>query len=341
MPYNSEGLQWLRKAIDDGNIHALLTLGDIYRDGRGVVKNIGNATELYKKARNGGSLRAITALALLTLEGMETKTGLPSAIESLKETANAGDSYSMYYLGNIYYDGRYVTKDLNTAEKWYIQSSSCEYGYASLMLAEMKAPSTARTHGERDLIHAASFYTKSAHAQIARAMTRYGIILCELSRLHNGTHYSSKALKWVVQGADKGDCYAMQWLGYCYNDGRNIPKDVALARSWWFREYYEYLKQTRLESPWNGWAMQAIGRMFLEGRGVDKDVAKASAWFSKASDTGNADAMFELGKLYDGGIGVERNPKTALQLIERAASLGQKDAVDYLSQKENLAVPPK
>ena len=52
----SECIQWLKKAIANGNADALASLGAAYENARGVDKNLTTARELYKRSCEAGSL---------------------------------------------------------------------------------------------------------------------------------------------------------------------------------------------------------------------------------------------------------------------------------------------
>ena len=85
----SECIQWLKKAIANGNADALSNLGAAYENARGVEKNLTTARELYKRSCEAGSLVGQVAYGQDCLLGNagekdlmgQKRTGMESGVE--------------------------------------------------------------------------------------------------------------------------------------------------------------------------------------------------------------------------------------------------------------------
>jgi hypothetical protein len=72
--------------------------------------------------------------------------------------------------------------------------------------------------------------------------------------------------------------------------------------------------------------------MYMFGEGVPLNNAEAARWFQKATNKGNASAMYDLGTLYEDGKGVTKSTSIANQLYRRAAVLGNEEAKKRLAR---------
>lgn len=120
-------------------------------------------------------------------------------------------------------------------------------------------------------------------------------------------HYES-ALKQYLTYANEGHAECQVFVGWMYERGIGIPRDLWKAEKW-FRRAAE-----------NGSPQGAFyyGRYILK-HGTKED---SIAWFQKAANQGDVPGLFRLGYAYFHGIGVENNHTKGVQLIEQAASLG-------------------
>ncbi|KAG9061313.1 hypothetical protein KI688_007291 [Linnemannia hyalina] len=58
----------------------------------------------------------------------------------------------------------------------------------------------------------------------------------------------------------------------------------------------------------------------MYGDYLEQDYSKALQWYLKASDAGNASAMFNIGFMYDDGRGVEQDDGKAMEWYTKARS---------------------
>lgn len=107
---------YLQKAANNGNKVALYHLGDCYRTGNGVKKNLIKAFELYKESAEhciDGKFR----LAICFSEGIGPDFNKVNAIVLYKIAAREGISEAQNNLGNLYLNGNYIKPNLEEAVK--------------------------------------------------------------------------------------------------------------------------------------------------------------------------------------------------------------------------------
>lgn len=167
---------------------------------------------------------------------------------------------------------------------------------------------------------------------------------------------SPAAIAALRNQAEAGDANAQVRLGFAYEHGIGVPRDVAQAISWYQKsaaqgnahgEYslgvmsrygigvqQDYAQAVSLFQQAAGQgdrdAQNDLGTMYQTGQGVQQDYAQAIAWYQKAAAQDNVIAENNLGVLYQNGTGVKRDNAMAFAWYERAASQG------YPPAEENL-----
>jgi S1-C subfamily serine protease len=97
--------------------------------------------------------------------------------------------------------------------------------------------------------------------------------------------------------AEAGDATAQCELGYCYEKGKGVPADYAVALRW-------YRKAADQNLPMG---LNNVGAMYSAGLGVPKDEAEAVKWFRKSAELGFAHGANNLGNLLAEGRGTPKN----------------------------------
>src|SRR6516164_1463529 len=89
----------------------------------------------------------------------------------------------------------------------------------------------------------------------------------------------------------------------------------------------EEAQRKRATNEGNAEAMFNLGLLYANGQGVTQDYVSAREWYEKAADEGNAEAMFNLGLLYANGQGVTQDYVRAREWYEKAADEGNAEAM--------------
>lgn len=105
-------------------------------------------------------------------------------------------------------------------------------------------------------------------------------------------------------------------LGFLYEKGHGVPKDLAKACQWYSQAAERgYAK-----------AQNNLGALYYTGQGVQKDPSVAASWYRRAAAQGNASALNNLGICYEDGHGVARDLSEASRCYREAADLGNMHA---------------
>ena len=158
----------------------------------------------------------------------------------------------------------------------------------------------------------------------------------------------SKAMKWYLEAAGKGNAHAQCQIGNMYNSAKGVTADYSTALKW-------FLKSA---NQGNTEAQRHIGDLYLAGRGVTHNYSTALQWYNKAvangdvhalcdiglmyrcrgknseamkwllkaAEQGDTNAMYHIGDMYESGSGVKEDPSVAIQWFLKAAEQGDADS---------------
>ena len=146
--------------------------------------------------------------------------------------------------------------------------------------------------------------------------------------LFTGTPFAFGAsLRETRKAAEKGDPSAQYEMGYRYETGDGVPKDIAEAIRW-----YKRAGAFRANGPWMGRDSSAARvrlrnihsqalTLFQKGEEFHRknDYPQMLKMFEQAAEMDSAQAILALGKCHCKGIGVPRNPEKAVEYFLRIA----------------------
>lgn len=127
-----------------------------------------------------------------------------------------------------------------------------------------------------------------------------------------GVKKYTEAVAWYRKAAEKGYAPAQKKLGLCYEEGRGVPQDFALAAVWY----------TKAAEGGNADDQYNLGSRYQSGKGVPQDSVQAITWFRKAAERGHARAQSDLAYCYDTGKGVAQDYAQAVVWYTKAAEQG-------------------
>ncbi len=115
-----------------------------------------------------------------------------------------------------------------------------------------------------------------------------------------------------IDKARAGDAGAQADVGYAYETGDGVAKDINQA-VYWYRKSAE---------NGNMYGQANLGYWYYQGQGVAKDDKQAFYWNKKAADQGLARAQTWIGYFYEKGIGIEKNYTEMFNWYIKAAAQG-------------------
>ena len=135
------------------------------------------------------------------------------------------------------------------------------------------------------------------------------------------------SLSTIVMGQDRyqknidkalaGDARAQVDVGYAYETGDGVAKDINQALYW----YRKSADQGNKDGQAN------LGYYYYSGLAVTQDYKQAFYWFKKAADQGLARAQTWVGVLYEKGEGVEQNYTEMFNWYIKAAAQNDGNAL--------------
>ncbi len=282
MPNLNKSFKYYKEASDAGISSALLQVGIMLRDGKGVRKESDPSFNYIMKAINGGSINAMMELANMYRTGNGVDMNPEKAAEWYSKAALTGNSKAMISIGLMYRDGLGVIKDKVTSNMWldvYSKQSRLKTMYS---LAALEKRNTNDTHSSEMYF---KWNLRAAEEGFIPAMVEVG----RSYRLGYGTKKDiEKAIEWMQRAAACSNSEAMVELGNIYSDGKNILPDLDKA-----------FKYNATAANYNNHVgLFQLGLMYRDGIGVDVNQVEAERLFKMSSDAGNKLASRELKKLH-------------------------------------------
>ena len=145
----------------------------------------------------------------------------------------------------------------------------------------------------------------------AKREARSGALVAAVLDAYHRGDYETALREWGLL-AEQGDADAQSNLGRMYDTGKGVPKDYAVAASW----YRKAAEQGHAAAQYN------LGVMHGKGHGVAQDFTAAALWYHKAAGQGVASAQHNLGVMYKMGEGVPQDDAAAALWYRMAAEQG-------------------
>lgn len=116
---DAQAVRWYRKAAEQGHTSAQCNLGLMYEEGQGVVQNYSTAVEWYRRAAEQGNPDSQCNLGLMYEEGRGVAQSYSTAVEWYRKAAENGLPRAQCNLGVMYVRGLGVAEDDRTAFDWF------------------------------------------------------------------------------------------------------------------------------------------------------------------------------------------------------------------------------
>lgn len=298
----AEAVRWYRLLAEGGDARAQTSLGHMFTNGRGVVKDLVEAVLWYRRAaeQNDAAGQASLGYAYETGGGVTKDYG--QAVAWYSRAASQGFALAQGNLGLMYEKGRGVEVDFVKAAEWYRRGADQGDAWSQNNLGLLYE------HGNGvplDLAQAVEWYRRAAEQADLNAQTNLGFMYDSgrgVARDH------ARAAEWYRRAADKGHSRGQLNLGILYEEGLGVTQDHAQAA-----------RLFRLSADQgNAIAQRKLGFFFERGQGLAQNYAQAAHWYRLAADQGDAWAQNNLGSLYFNGNGMARDYVQAEQWYRRA-----------------------
>ncbi len=168
----------------------------------------------------------------------------------------------------------------------------------------------------------------------------------QLARSYLKANRFADALTFYRKAAARNYAAAQNDLGYMYERGLGVQKDLSEAVSWTFKAAQNGDRNAQF----------SLGVAYENGQGVRRDLGEAALWYRKAAKLGFQDgvnavrkmaesgivtAQLSLGRMYESGEGMPASDNQAAFWYRKAAEQGDGDAVASLERLLPRSDPPK
>lgn len=236
--------EWYKKGAEHDNASSMCSLGHMYMNGEGVKKDSAQSAHWTLRAAKLGDVTAMENMAYLYENGVGVEQDYIAAMAWHKCAADGGDSEAMYSIGDLYYFGNGVEKDYSLAKDWYEKA----------IMAGNEAP------------------------------------FMPLGTIYYYRQDYDKAMEFYLKAPNDDKPYqhvAEARIGDLYREGAGVERDMLKVVEWYKK------------SAGHGYnfAMLVLGDIYMEGDGIEQDIAEARKWYEKAKAAGNEEAEQRLADL--------------------------------------------
>ncbi|MCA1197497.1 CHAT domain-containing protein [Sphingomonas sp. R647] len=275
----AEALPLLERAVKAGNIQALNTLTNMYKEGRGVAKDPARAFAYSKAAEHRDNVTVAGILGDHYMIGIGTPVDTRRGLAFWARSAELGNALAANALGETYRQGSYgVTRDPALARRWYSRAMALGHDDAVAALAFMIDNGLG---GTADPVEARKLYKVASDRGSGWGAENLGWMF-QVGR--GGAKDPVEAARYIRLAVDRGQTSAMRRLGNYYRDGTGVERDIHMAIAW-------YRKAADAEDDD---AMVELGDLAASGKGMPRDEAASRDWYRKAAEAGNARGMRKL-----------------------------------------------
>lgn len=341
-------LEWLERAVAQGDADSLSRVAWMTLKGQGKPRNESKGLDLLTQAIGKGSVQALRLAQRRACLGLTARTATSSCLTDLQARARQADADAQEQLGRANQYGASGTPNPEQAFKLYTAAARQGHAAAQVRLALCYYQGVGT---DPDAKLTSYWARKSAAQGNAEAQTVVGY----LYERGEGGHPQDDAqmLHWYRLAVAAKHPTALNNLGYAYEQGRGVPQDFKRAREL-YREGFALgdesagnnlsvlleegkggpvdakgaLRVLRQNAEaGNRWSRTRLGRWLMDGRHGFKDRAEARRWLEPAAESGYADAMLALSELLQ-----DTAPDQAQSWLRKAALKGNKAAQERLNK---------
>ena len=357
----------LTDLANEGQVSALIKLGEMYWYGNGAPKDVDWALELYTQAVALGS-----TVAMIYQGRILDSQGDPRALEVLQEAARLGEVSAYSFIAEIDTDHKLAHYEHGA------QSTNpyCTYAYAYELLecnsdasqkhkhihlmekaARMGSPTACTYMGFQHLFGESGFEVDIKTAKewfaIGCKYGDMGSLVTMGRRLLKEPEHRAEGLQKLLCASLLGDAVAQRELGTMQLWTGQTPEEQAQGVYWLKKAIAQddpeamyclsgalisgrgttadpqqaYQLLEQGQALGDAQCQCSLGAMLINGEVVPKDLERGHQLFQIAALQGSAWAHYQLGKTYEQATGVEKNLKRAFECFTVAADAGYEMAM--------------
>jgi len=118
--------QYLLELAENNDNNAMVSLGSMYYEGRGVQQSYKKAVKWYEKAAEKLDPKGLCYLGYCYYYGRDIDVDYEKAYACFSQSAFLNDPNGMFKLGDMYFFGLFVSEDKEAAYYWYNEADVFE-----------------------------------------------------------------------------------------------------------------------------------------------------------------------------------------------------------------------
>lgn len=258
---------------------AMFKLGSLYLNGNGVDENVELGLKYINAAIAAGNKFVKITMAGIYSDSNNKLYNMDKAIELYKDCAeNDSDSFSMFRLGSIYFNGNGVEKNTVLGLQYLNHAAKSGNKYAKITLAGIYSNGDNEFYDMAKAIRLYKDCAENENEPDPFSMYRLGAIYLKGKGVEKdielGLHYLNNAI-------DGGNSFAKVTLADFYADSTHSRYNITKA----IQLYKDCIKNDS-----DSYSMSRLGSIYLFGHGVDKDEALGLKYLNDAVANGNEHA---------------------------------------------------
>lgn len=302
-------ISWIKKAAEEGRANWQCNLGICYFYGKGVEKDLPEASKWYKKAAEQGEAKAQFNLGLGYFKGVGVPQNYAKAIHWFSKASEQGDADAKLHIAWCLEETKASQEDIIAAYRKAAEmgnsEAQCELGFWYC---------NGNKGLEKNITVSNEWFRRAAEQGCDEAQFQMGLKY----EFGNGVKKDMKeAVKWYRRAVLRNNIRAIYQLGCCYYYGDGVRMDNTMA--------FKYFKRAVGRDYY--WAEYRLGECYYFGYGIEEDKEEAVKWYSKAASKNIVPAVYELGYCYFHGFGVNEDKQKALEYLRQAAENNHPDAI--------------
>jgi TPR repeat protein len=212
----AEAFQNWQKAYVVGDARGALYVGVLYDSGLGVTQDYRQAMAWYRRAAQAGSAAGAFNVAVLYDAGLGVPKDLSQAVNWYAQSAATGFGRAEYNLAMMYETGSGVPASRERAIALYLRAAADGIPAANVHLAALGRPSAVVTQKPQD--PSMQYFQRAQQLLLGR-----------------GPGEAKLAADLFRRAAEQRNPLAEYDLGYCYEKGIGVSRDLEQADNWYRR----------------------------------------------------------------------------------------------------------
>ncbi|MGX1829138.1 metallophosphoesterase [Paenibacillus taichungensis] len=337
-----EAIRILEDLVLKNNFDAKLELSKVLLiGGEGIVKNIEKGELLLREVASGTHNESKRFLAECLVDKILIENNDNEVIDILEEAINSqeGDQLAAEYLADLYYEGKYTTRDVDKCVELYelsLKGTKIEpkVRYALMLIV-----------GVGDLIpkdtqRALKIIKEAVDMGNSLGRFEYSKILINGYFIKKNVELGLEILNELIE---EGDLASKRYFALMLTYGHRVNRDIEKAKSLYeeliikeyafaIDDYANFLisgvyfprdlnkgeKLLKQLGQYSQTISYELGLLYLDGKGIKKHISNGRDRLSKAAHSDHINAMFELGLRLKRGIKLGKDTKKGSEYIQKA-----------------------